>query len=63
MTVCQFALTTLIGEALADLAHRDVFRRILQARLQDLIDAEATVKIGAAPTSYESSPTGPARPT
>lgn len=47
----QSALTTLIGEVLADpdLAHSDVFRTMLQAGLQDLIDAEATVKIGAAP--------------
>ena len=52
----QSALTTLIGEVLADpdLAHSDVFRRMLQAGLQDLIDAEATVKIGAAP--HERSP-------
>ena len=41
-------LTTLIGEVLADpdLAHSDVFRRMLQAGLQDLVDAEAAVKIG-----------------
>lgn len=52
----QSALTTLIGEVLADpdLAHSDVFRRMLQAGLQDLIDAQATVKIGAAP--HERSP-------
>lgn len=51
MTQYQSALTTLIGEVLADpdLAHSDVFRRMLQAGLQDLIDAEATVKIGAGP--------------
>lgn len=51
MTHHQSALTTLIGEVLADpdLAHSDVFRRMLQAGLQDLINAEATVKIGAAP--------------
>ena len=51
MTQYQSALTTLIGEVLADpdLAHSDVFRRMLQAGLQDLIDAEATMKIGAAP--------------
>ncbi|MBD4392864.1 IS256 family transposase, partial [Xanthomonas citri pv. citri] len=50
MTHNQSALTTLIGEVLADpdLAHSDVFRRMLQAGLQDLINAEATVKIGAA---------------
>ncbi|MAT19428.1 MAG: IS256 family transposase [Leifsonia sp.] len=51
MTRNQSALTTLISEVLADpeLAHSDVFRRMLQAGLQDLINAEATVKIGAAP--------------
>lgn len=51
MTHHQSALTILIGEVLADpdLARQDVFRRMLQAGLQDLIDAEATVKIGAAP--------------
>ncbi len=56
MTHNQCALTTLISEVLADpdLAHSDVFRRILQAGLQDLINAEATVKIGAAP--HERSP-------
>jgi len=49
MTQNQSALTTLISEVLADpaLAHSDVFRRMLQAGLQDLVDAEATVKIGA----------------
>lgn len=56
MTHNQSALTTLISEVLADpeLAHSDVFRRMLQAGLQDLINAEATVKIGAAP--HERSP-------
>ncbi|MBG0719493.1 IS256 family transposase, partial [Microbacterium sp. 2C] len=56
MTHNQSALTTLIGEVLADpdLAHSDVFRRMLQAGLQDLINAEATVKIGAA--RYERTP-------
>ena len=50
MTQYQSALTTLIGEVLADpdLAHSDVFRRMLQAGLQDLVDAESTAKIGAA---------------
>ena len=49
MTQHQSALSTLIGEVLADpdLAHSDVFRRMLLAVLQDLINAEATVKIGA----------------
>ena len=49
MTQYQSALSTLIGEVLADpdLAHQDVFRRMLQAGLQDLVDAEATAKIGA----------------
>jgi len=56
MTQYQSALTPLIGEVLADpeLAHQDVFRRMLQAGLQDLVDAEATVKIGAA--RYERTP-------
>ena len=56
MTQYQSALSTLIGEVLADpeLAHQDVFRRMLQAGLQDLVDAEATAKIGAA--RYERSP-------
>jgi putative transposase len=51
MTHHQSALSTLIGEVLADpdLAHQDVFRRMLQAGLQDLINAEATARIGAAP--------------
>lgn len=42
MTHHQSALTTLIGEVLAapELAHQDVFRRVLQAGLQDLIDGE-----------------------
>lgn len=41
MTQYQSALTTLIGEVLADpeLAHQDVFRRMLQAGLQDLVNA------------------------
>ena len=47
----QSAVSTLIQEVLADpdLAHDDVFRRLLQAGLQDLIDAEATAVIGAGP--------------
>lgn len=51
MTHNHSALSILIGEVLADpeLAHQDVFRRMLQAGLQDLINAEATAKIGAAP--------------
>lgn len=50
MTQNNSALTTLIGEVLADpeLAHQDVFRRMLQAGLQDLVDAEAAARIGAA---------------
>lgn len=56
MTNNQSALSVLIGEVLADpeLAHSDVFRRMLQAGLQDLIEAEATAKIGAG--RYERSP-------
>ena len=47
----QSAVSVLIQEVLADpdLAHDDVFRRLLQAGLQDLIDAEATAVIGAGP--------------
>lgn len=46
----QSVLTTLFGEVLAapDLAHSDEIRRMLQAGLQELINVEATVKIGAA---------------
>ncbi len=49
MTHVQSALSVLIGEVLADpdLSHDQVFRRMLQAGLQDLIDAEAEVTIGA----------------
>ena len=45
----QSAVSTLIREVLADpdLAHDDVFRRLLQAGLQDLVDAEAAAVIGA----------------
>lgn len=51
MTHHQSALSALIQEVLADpdLAHSDVFRRMLQVGLQDLINAEATARIGAAP--------------
>ena len=51
----QSAVSVLIQEVLSDpdLAHDDVFRRLLQAGLQDLIDAEATAEIGAGP--YERS--------
>lgn len=43
------AVSTLINQVLADpnLAHSDVFRQMLQAGLQDLIEAEATATIGA----------------
>ena len=53
----QSAVSVLIQEVLSDpdLAHDDVFRRLLQAGLQDLIDAEATAQIGAGP--YERSST------
>ena len=49
MTHNYSAFTSLISELLAepDLAHEDVFRRMLQAGMQDLVDAEATAKIGA----------------
>ena len=52
----QSAVSVLLQEVLSapDLAHDDVFRRLLQAGLQDLmIDAEATAQIGAGP--YERS--------
>ena len=51
----QSAVSVLIQEVLSDpdLAHDDVLRRLLQAGLQDLIDAEATAQIGAGP--YERS--------
>ena len=52
----QSAVSTLIREVLADpdLAHDDVFRRLLQAGLQDLVDAEAAAVIGAG--RYERTP-------
>ena len=42
-------MSTLIREVLADpdLAHDEVFRRLLQAGLQDLVNAEAAAVIGA----------------
>lgn len=50
------ALTSLISDLLAepDLAHEDVFRRMLQVGMQDLVDAEVTAKIGAG--RYERTP-------
>lgn len=49
MTHHQSALSSLLQELLDDpsLAHEELFRRLLQAGLQDLIDAEAAAKIGA----------------
>ena len=49
MTRDKSALSTLLRELLADpgLAHEEVFRRPLQAGLQDLVDAEAIARIGA----------------
>jgi transposase-like protein len=49
MTAAHSAVSTLINQVLSDpdLAHDDVFRRLLGAGLQDLVDAEAAVKIGA----------------
>ena len=49
-------MSTLIREVLADpdLAHDEVFRRLLQAGLQDLVDAEAAAVIGA--QRYERTP-------
>ena len=45
----QWAVSTLIREVLADpdLAHDEVFRRLLQAGLQDLVGAGAAAVIGA----------------
>lgn len=56
MAHAQSALSALVGELLADpdLARDDVYRRLLQAGLQDLIEAEAAGKIGAA--RYERTP-------
>lgn len=55
MTQPNSAVSTLIGKVLADpdLAHSDVFRQMLQAGLQDLVEAEATATIGA--SRYERS--------
>ena len=52
----QSAVSTLIREVLADPdhAHDEVFRRLLQAGLQDLVDAEAAAVIGA--QRYERTP-------
>lgn len=49
MTQSQSALSTLITELLTDpdLSHDQVFRRLLQAGMQDLIDTEAAARIGA----------------
>ncbi len=55
------AVSVLIQEVLSDpdLAHDDVFRRLLQASLQDLIDAEATAgSARAAMNAPVSAPTG-----
>ena len=56
MPATKSAVSTLIQEVLADpdLAHDDVFRRLLGAGLQDLIDAEAEAVIGA--SRYERTP-------
>lgn len=49
MAYSNSAVSTLINQVLTDpdLAHSDVFRQMLQAGLQDLIEAEATATIGA----------------
>lgn len=49
MVQSNSAVSTLINQVLADpdLAHSDVFRQMLQAGLQDLVEAEATATIGA----------------
>ncbi|WP_034469026.1 hypothetical protein [Actinomyces dentalis] len=51
----QSAVSTLIREVLADpdLAHDDVFRRLLQAGLQDLVDAEAGHDVRGADPGWE----------
>lgn len=56
MAHAQSALSALVGELLADPdpARDEVYRRLLQAGLQDLIEAEAAGKIGAA--RYERTP-------
>ena len=53
MTHHQSALSTLISEDLSDptLAGDAVFRRLLEAGLQDLVDAEAAEKIGPCHTA------------
>ncbi len=61
MTRPQSALSALVDELLTDpdLARDDVYRRLLQAGLQDLVDAEATAKIGADRPHLLDPPTGP----
>lgn len=56
MTRHQSASSALVSELLQDpdLAHEELFRQLLQAGLQDPIDAEASMKIGA--DRYERSP-------
>ena len=56
MTQDKSAVATLISQVLADpdLAHSDVFRNLLQAGLQDLVNAESTAVIGA--DRYERTP-------
>ena len=60
MPTHQWAVSVLIQEVLSDqdLAHDDVFRRLLQAGLQDLIDAEVTAAIGAGRTRPRAVPDG-----
>lgn len=49
MTHHQSALSSLLQELLEDpsLAHEEVFRRLLQAGMQDLIEVEASARVGA----------------
>jgi|GEM_PF-6723089 len=56
----QWAVSVLIQEVLSDpdLAHDDVLRRLLQAGLQDLIDAEATAAISAGPNEHSNQRNG-----
>ena len=51
MATPHSAVSTLIQKLLDDpnVAHNDMFRELMQAGLQDLVNAEASATIGAAP--------------
>lgn len=51
MATPHSAVSTLIQKLLddPDVAHNDMFRELMQAGLQDLVNAEASATIGAAP--------------